>query len=144
MKKEHIKLSAEDQSYIEELLSVGEQKARTYKRALALLELSKGRTYKAVSAVVGVRKQTVSDWAKKYRTEGLTFLEDKSRSGRPVILTGDQRAKITSLACSEAPEGHARWTLVLLADKSIELGFVDQVSPSTVGLMLKKTSLSPT
>ncbi len=50
------------------------------------------------------------------------------------------RAKITALACSQAPEGHARWTLRLLADKAVELGFVEAISHNTVKGVLKKTS----
>jgi hypothetical protein len=50
------------------------------------------------------------------------------------------RAKITALACSTAPEGHARWTLRLLADKAVEFGLVSAISHNTVKEMLKKTS----
>jgi len=48
------------------------------------------------------------------------MLQDKPRSGRPIEIDGQQRAKVTALACSDAPEGHGRWTLRLLADKAIE------------------------
>ncbi len=66
-------------------------------------------------------------------------VSDKPRSGKPATIDGTARAKITALACSAAPDGHARWTLRLLADKAVALGFVDAISHTTVGEVLKKT-----
>jgi hypothetical protein len=57
-------------------------------------------------------------------------------------LTGELEAKLTGLACSDPPEGEARWTLRMLANRMIELGYVDYVSHVTVGEWLKKTNLS--
>lgn len=71
---------------------------------------------------------------------GLQCLHDKARSGRPIVIDGKQRAKVTALACSAAPEGHARWGLRLLADKVVELGYCDSISHTQVGNILKKTS----
>lgn len=144
MKKEHIKLSEEHQTYLTNLLKAGNIPARTYKRALALLELERGRTYTEVAQIVGVVKQTVSGWAKKYQANALDFLNDKPRPGRPPEFDGIERAAITALACSEAPEGYERWSLRLLADKAVELELVDTISYSTVQRMLKKTNFNPT
>ncbi|NER82414.1 MAG: helix-turn-helix domain-containing protein [Leptolyngbya sp. SIO1D8] len=85
-------------------------KAREYKRATGLLEMDRGKTLKAVSQTLGVSENTVRSWRERYGQEGLQMLHDKPRSGRPVELEGEQRAKITALACSEAPMGHERWT----------------------------------
>jgi hypothetical protein len=71
---------------------------------------------------------------------GLRCLEDAPRSGRPVVISGEQRAQITALACSDAPEGHARWDLRLLADKIVELNICETISHTHVGNILKKTS----
>jgi transposase len=79
------------------------------------------------------------DRGKKYQSEGLIFLNDKPRTGRPVGLSGEQKAQITALACSEPPQGYARWSLRLLADRIIELKFVDEISHTEVGRILKKT-----
>jgi putative transposase len=70
----------------------------------------------------------------------LTCLHDAPRSGRPIAIDGTQRAKITALACSDAPEGHARWSLRLLAEKVVEAGICDQISHTFVGDVLKKTN----
>ena len=144
MRKEHVKLSETDRTYLENLIKKGSLPAKTYKRALALLELDRGRTFTKVAQIVGVVIQTVSIWAQKYKESGLAFLTDQQRPGRPIVIDGQQRAKLTALACSEPPEGHARWSLRLLADKAVELELVDAISYGEVRLILKKTNSSPT
>jgi len=140
MKKEHVKLSEEDRTYLENLLKKGSLRANTYKRALALLELDRGRTFTTVAETVGVTKQSPSTWAKKYKESGLEVLTDKPRPGRPTVIDGLQRAKITALACSDPPEGYARWSLRLLADKAVELKYVEAISYGEVRRILKKTN----
>ena len=142
MKKQHIQLSEEDRTYLEVLSSTGELSARVYRRALALLELDRGKTYTEVAKTVNVTLPTVSGWAARYREEGVAALYDKLRSGRPIEIDGNQRAKVTALACSEPPEGYERWSLRMLADKSMELGYCDHISHTEVGHILKKTFLS--
>jgi transposase len=140
MKKQHIQLSPEDRQRLAFLMSKGQAKARVYKRALALLELDRQKTYTAVAETVGLTKQTVSVLAAKYQQEGLACLADKPRSGRPIEFDGTQRAKITALACSEPPEGHGQWSLRLLAEKVVELEYCPTISHTQVADILKKTS----
>jgi len=144
MKKQHVTLSEEHRGYLTSLLKAGDTPVRTYKRARALLELDRGRTFTEVAEMVGVVVQTASTWAAKYETDGLDFLTDKPRPGRPRIIDALQRAKITALACSEPPEGYKSWSLRLLADKAVELALVDEISPGTVRDVLKKTNSSHT
>ena len=143
MKKEHVQLSEAHRTYLQELISKGSLPAQTYKRALALLELDRGRTFTEVAPIVGVVIQTVSSWARKYKETGLEVLTDKPRSGRPNEIDGQQRAKITALACSDPPAGYERWSLRLLADKAVELALVESISYGEVRLILKKTNSSP-
>jgi transposase len=82
---------------------------------------------------------TVAAWRNRYHAIGLKCLEDAPRSGRPVVVDGVQQAKITALACSDAPDGHTRWSLRLLADKVVEAGFCETISHTLVGTILKKT-----
>lgn len=140
MKKQHIQLSKSDKATLESLLSKGSLRANQYKRITGLLALDAHQTFQSVSQQVGVSYPTVLSWAKKYKTDGLRFLEDQPRSGRPKDITALQRAKITSLACSDAPEGHSQWSLRLLADKAVELGFVENISHQKVQQILKKTT----
>ena len=144
MKKEHVNLTDADRTYLENLLKKGSLPAQRYKRALALLELNRGRTFTAVAKIVGVTHQTASTWATKYKETGLEFLTDKPRPGRPTLINGLQRAKITALACSDPPEGYERWSLRLLAEKAVEIELVESISYGEVHLILKKMNLSLT
>ena len=76
--------------------------------------------------------------AKRYASEGLACLYDNPRSGRPIKITAEQRDQITVLACESSPEGSSQWSLRLLADKVVELGYCDSISHSQVGEILKK------
>lgn len=140
MKKQHVELTQADREYLETLIRKGQQTARVYRRALGLLELDRGKTYTAVSQTLQVAKPTLSKWAAQYAEQGLKVLRDKERTGRPIEIDGEQRAKITALACSEPPAGYARWNLRLLADKSIELGYCEHISHTQVADILKKTN----
>ncbi len=140
MKKQHVKLSEEDRVFLEGLISKGEIKARVYRRALGLLELDRGKTYTEVAKTLQKSIMTVSNWAAQYKDHGLALLEDQARAGRPIVIDGNQRAKITALACSEPPEGYAQWSLRLLAEKSVELGYVEEISHTEVRHILKKTN----
>lgn len=140
MKKQHVQLSENDRKRLQFLLSQGQLKVRVYKRATALLELDRGKTYTAVAETVGTTYQTVSSWATRYEAEGLTCLIDKPRPGRPIEFDGRQRAKITALACSEPPEGYGQWHLRLLAEKAVELEYCAHISHTQVSNILKKTN----
>ena len=144
MKKPHITLSATDREMLTMLLKKGHLGAKQYKRATGLLELDRGKSLTAVAATLGVSYVTVSSWRDGYRREGVTVLYDKPRSGRPIEIDGGQRAKITALACSEAPAGHARWDLRLLADKAVELGYCEHLSHTHARTILKKTTSNRT
>lgn len=143
-KKEHIHLSDTDHAYLKELTSKGKIPVRTYRRAFALLELHRGQTYTAVAQTVGVTKQAVSIWAANYRENGLVFLTDKPKSGRPKKISSVDEAKITALACSDPPAGYSQWSLRLLADHAVELIEADSISYSEVRRILKKTNSSRT
>jgi putative transposase len=140
MKKCQVELSATDRNYLEHLLRKGQLGARTFKRATGLLELDRGKPLSAVATTLSVSEATVRAWRERYEQEGLQMLHDKPRSGRPIEFDGEQRAKITALACSEAPVGHERWDLRLLADKAVELNYCESISHTQVAKILKKTS----
>ncbi|MDP9314514.1 MAG: helix-turn-helix domain-containing protein [Chloroflexota bacterium] len=139
MKKQHVTLTDADRAALESLLAKGSLPVKTFKRATALLELDRGKTLGAVAATLNVDYNTVAAWRNRYRVQGLAGLQDAPRSGRPIVIDGSQRAKITALACSDAPEGHDRWTVRLLAEKVVEAGFCDTISHTTVAEILKKT-----
>ena len=143
MKKQHLHLSEGDRTYLEELVRQGELPVKVYRRAIGLLELDRGKSYTAVAETLGLNPTTVSKLAQKYQSVGLACLQDEARSGRPTEIDGVQRAKVTALACSDAPEGYERWSLRLLADKAVELGYCEHLSHTQAGTLLKKTNSSP-
>lgn len=142
MKKQHLKLNEADEKYLTEFISKGQVQARILRRATALLQLNRGSTIQAVAETLQVAHWTVSIWRNNYLASGLDFLQDKPRVGRPVVIDGEQRAKITALACSATPAGRARWSLRLLADKIVELEFCESISHTEVGKILKKTNFN--
>ena len=78
---------------------------------------------------------------KRYVQAGVAgTINEKPRSGRPIGISAQTRAKVTALACSQAPEGRSQWTLRLLADKMVELEYVDRISYQSVRNILKKTN----
>lgn len=139
MKKHHLTLTDADRTTLEALLAKGTLPVKTFKRATALLELDRGKSLTVVAATLAVTYTTVAAWRDRYHAHGLAGLHDAPRSGRPIVLDGLQRAQITALACSDAPDGHARWSLRLLAEKVVESGFCDTISHTMVGNVLKKT-----
>jgi transposase len=67
---------------------------------------------------------------------------DRARTGRPTIIDGAVEAHMTTIACTEAPEGHSRWTLRLIRDRMVALEIIDEISHTTVGKALKKKNSS--
>jgi putative transposase len=144
-KAQAINLSTNELRSLTTIVKRGATSARVQTRARVLDLLHRERAPADIAAVLGVGVATVFNIKRRYLAEGLNAaLHDKPRSGQPCRIDGTARAKITALACSTAPAGHARWTLRLLADKAIELGFCESISHSTVQEVLKKTDSSRT
>lgn len=144
MKKRHVELSESERTELEELSSQKMVATRVLKRALSLLALDRGETLEAVALHQQVTNETVANLKKRYKKQGLGCLYDALRTGRPVEIDGEQRAKITALACSDAPEGYSQWSLRLLADRIVALEYCDAISYTQVRKILKKTPSSPT
>ena len=149
MQKQHIKLGLEDRLELEGLLSKSSLTVKIHKRIQVLLYLDSGKSYTTVGKEVGITYISMREICNKYvnkqaDTLAVDYLSDKSRTGRPIVISGDERAKITALACSKAPEGHSIWTLRLLADKVIELGICQELSHTYVGEILKKMNCNLT
>jgi putative transposase len=139
-----ISLSDNDRAALVSILRRGTSSARTQTRARVLDLLHRGSHPSAVAEALRVSVATVFNIKRRYLADGLdAALTDKPRAGRPTTIDGAARAKITALACSAAPAGHARWTLRLLADTAVELGFVAQISHNAVKEILKKTISNP-
>lgn len=129
-----------ERTKLENIVHKGQSKARAINRARVLLLKSDGTSNILISQILGISPSTVRAILMKYRAGGLSrALGERPRSGQPLKFDGKQRAQITALACTDAPEGCARWSLVLLANKAVELGIVESISHTHVRRILKKT-----
>lgn len=147
--KYNVKLEKEERSELIRLTLAGKIGVRKLNRVKILLLADENnesghKTDKEIAEKLDISNATIARIRRRYAEEGLDpALNAKERSGRPPGISGEARAQITALACSDPPEGFGRWTLRLLADKVVELDFVDGISHSTVGEILKKTKSSP-
>jgi transposase len=151
-KRYRVTLEKEERQSLDQLLSKGKADVRRLKHAQILLmadESKSGRTWSVsrIAEAVGCGTATVERVRRRFVEEGLELALSPYRSPRREYrpkLDGEQEARLITLACSQPPEGRARWTLRLLADALVELELVDSISHETVRQTLKKTSLSPT
>ena len=147
--KYNVRLSDQERAQLNRLTVQGSTQVRKLNRVKILLladeNHSQGqKTDKEIASKLDISPATSERVRRHYGEAGLEVaINEKARSGRPPRISGEERAKITALACSMAPEGYARWSLRLLADKVVELDFVDQISYKMVGEILKKTNSNP-
>jgi transposase len=151
-----IRLSDEDRATLKKLITSGTSEARVHTRARLLLMASersvgsrgtdtrRTNSNQAIADALDLCSKTVSRVRQLFVQGGLqAALYDKPRSGRPPVIDGEAEARLVMLACSTPPEGRGRWTLQLLADKMVELGYVEHISDTWVMQRLKKTLSSP-
>lgn len=137
-------MSETDRLVLEKFTRLGTAPVRAVERAHVLLHLATGRSGRAVAIERGLHATTVFRIRQRYLTEGYrAALAERPRSGGPQRFDGTTRAALTALACTPAPVGHSHWTLRLLADKAVELQWVEAISHETVRQVLKKTKYSP-
>lgn len=146
-KYEPIVLTDEQRSHLEKLVRSGSSRARTQTRARILLALDRQPVHAQlegrIAASLLVHRDTIRNVRRRFQLGGLDrALNDLPRPGAAPKITGDVEAQITLLACSTPPQGHAHWTLRLIADKLVELQLVDSISHVAVGNALKKTRSS--
>ena len=150
-KTEKIKLKGKERTELEDYCRKGVHSVRLVNRAKIILSLdtSEGRktqTQQQIVAKVGVSRQTVNNAKKDFLKANSVaeFLQRKKRETPPVPvkITGEVEAHIIALACSPVPEGYARWTLRLLAEKCVELHYCDSISHTSVSNLLKKRILN--
>ena len=140
MKSPLFSLTDEDYQSLLSLIKKSQSPASEVKRAEALLLLHNQLTAAEILRFFGIGASLVFRTRNKYIQGGLKIaLNDFARSGKPKKFSPTDRAKITALACTDAPEGYAKWSLRLLADKLVELEYVESISKAQVGRILKKT-----
>lgn len=136
-----VEFNLTDEEY-ESLLSViskSKTYVREFRRAEILLLLHNQIKAHEIPYILGIGLSTAIRTRNNYLKSGLKeALHDSVRSGKPKKFSPTDRAKITALACTEPPEGYAKWSLSLLADRLVELKYVDSISKAQVGRILKK------
>ena len=148
MKKKYpVILTQTEREYLRNLIAAGTAPARKLTHARILLKADQGSegpgwVDEQVADAVEVSQPTVSRVRKQYFEEGLEAALNRRPPNREYHrkLDGEQEARLVALACSEPPQGQARWSLRLLADTMVELEVVDDLSYQTVRRTLKKTN----
>lgn len=133
-----VDLTDEERQHLHQLTRQGSAKARTLTRARILLKADDGFNDAQIAQALDVGRATVERTRKRFVEENLGALHERPRPGAQRKLTGKQEAHLLAVSCTPAPEGRARWTLRLLADKVVELGFAATIARETVRGMLKK------
>jgi transposase len=149
-KKYRVHLTNEEREHLEKLVRKGKTHARKLLYARILLKADENGpaswTDERIADAFEVSVATVARERRRYREEGLEVALLPKKPGRPRrrVLDGRAEAHLIALACSSPPEGRGRWPLRLLADRMVELGYVESLSYETVRRTLKKTNSSLT
>lgn len=150
MKKYKVTLTQKEREELLSLTKGGKHSAKKVIHSLILLNCDEGEfsekvNNEEVARVLKIGSRTIDRLKKKFVEEGF----EAALENRPTTRVykrkadGDVEAHLVALSCSKAPKGFTRWSLRLLADKMIELEYVDDISHETVRRVLKKTNLSP-
>lgn len=145
-----ISLPEQERNQLKEMVSKGTASARTIRRAHILLAADENREggplkEREIAERLGVHPNTVYAIRKAYTERGLDAAGRKKRVTPPIApkITGEVEARIIALSCTTPPEGRSRWTLHLLADRAVELLYVEGLSYETVRQVLKKRAQTP-
>jgi len=148
MKKHIVRLSTQERRILTKLIMSGRGPARMFARARILLKADQGSQGpgwpdKRISEALDITAQTIERVRKQLVQEGFDAVLSRRKYTQKVSrkkIDGDVEAHLIALSCSEPPPGRARWTLRLLADSIVELGYVESISHEAVRQTLKKTS----
>ena len=153
MKKDKIiYLTEEQQETLRQIVKSGVHNSHAITRARVLLYLDRtGKAdhvrYKRTAEYAGISVQSVYNMRDEYlaNPDLKSYLNRKKRETPPVPakIDGETEAKIIAIACEKPPEGRAKWTLRLIAERAVELEVVDSLSPMSVQRVLKKRNSSP-
>ena len=150
MKKYIITLTEEERRILGELTSKGEHKSQKILDALTLLGCDEGKfqnkrsTNEEISRVLNISMRKIDRVKKRFVEEGFHLVLNRGKGNRIYVkkADGDFEAHLVALSCSEPPQGFARWSLRLLADKVVELAYIDSISHEAVRRVLKKMKSS--
>jgi transposase len=148
-RKYTINLSISEAKRLKSIISKGVCSARTIKRAQILLSANDSTPCNCSGAelakLYGVSPNTINNVKRAYLKNGIDCIYRKKRTAPPVErkITGEVEAHLIALACHTPPEGYCKWTLRLLSERMVQMNYIDEISHTTVGTVLKKNSLKP-
>jgi len=144
-----IKLTKAEVEELHVIINKGSHTSKTFRAAYILLNCDVGKysdkvTNEQISKVLKVGMRTIDRVKKQFIEEGMEAVLERRATTRvyDIKADGDLEAKLVTLCCSEPPKGFTKWSLRLLADKMVELNYVESISHVTVRSVLKKTNLS--
>jgi len=147
MAKYKVTLTREERDELMSIISKGKHTSQRFRNAYVLLncdegEFSEKATNAEINKILKVSMRSIDRIKKRFVEEGFDAVLERKPTTREYDrkTDGDLEARLIALSCSEPPEGHARWSLRLLADKLVELEIVDSISHETVRTVLKKTN----
>lgn len=136
-----VRLTEEERTTLIGITRRGETNARRLTRARVLLLADRGTTDRAIADALNLHPRTCQRLRQRACQDGvLAALTDRPRPGAARLLNASQEAHLIALACSDAPDGRAEWTMQLLADRLIALSIVETISDETVRRTLKQTT----
>jgi transposase len=103
-----------------------------------------GWTDNKISELLNIGHATIERVRQRFVEEGIESALDRreQKNRRRKIIDGEKEAYLIAIACSQTPKGKSNWTLKMLADRMVELNYVEQVSTETIRQTLKKTNSS--
>jgi transposase len=141
-----VTLTEEEHEQLKAVLSKGKHSSQQYRNACILINSNEGPSgqnipNEQIAQVLQINTKTVERIKQRFVEEGFEACIDRKPYPKkdPKKADGDFEAHLIALSCSEAPEGYARWSLRMLADKMVELKYADGISHETVRQVLKKT-----
>lgn len=147
MKKYIIKLTEDEVFELRSIINKGSHTSQAFRAAQVLLNCDKGEfsekvTNGQISKVLKIGMRTIDRIKKRFMDGGLEGALERRPTSRVYEkkIDGEVEAKLVQLCCSDPPKGYAKWSLRLLADKMVELEYVDSISYVAVGNVLKKTN----
>ena len=145
-----IKLTESEVEELQVIINKGSHASQTFRAAYILLNCDEGDysdkvTNEQISKVLKVGLRTIDRVKKQFIEEGMEAVLERRSTTRiyDIKADGDMEAKLVTLCCSEPPKGFSKWSLRLLADKMVELKYVESISHVTVRTVLKKMNLNP-
>jgi hypothetical protein len=150
MAKYRIRLTEEEVLELQRIVNKGSHSTQSYRAAYVLLNVDEGEfslgknTNEHICEVLKIGMRTIDRIKKKMTEGGLDMALERDKGSRiyEKKIDGDVEAKLISLCCSEPPAGFSKWSLRLLADKMVELSYIDKISHVSVEKVLKKTNLN--